>query len=98
MGCENVKGFANICQMAWHMGYPLAQTIFTSLYIESILSSLPTTLDHTIFDKSESSPDEEPLLLQILRTYCVGLIKTCFFVNSRVKSEHYYEVRSVQSS
>jgi hypothetical protein len=80
--------------MAWHMGYPLAQTIFTSLYIDQILSPTPTTLDQTLFDRSESCPDEEPLTLQILRAYCLGLIKTCFYVNSRVKSEHFYEVRN----
>lgn len=74
------------------MGYPLAQTIFTSLYVERILSPCPTSLNETIFDKSESAPEEEPLMMQILRAYCVGLIKTCFYVNTRVKSEHYYEV------
>ena len=78
--------------MAWHMGYPLAQTIFTSLYIDRLLSPCPTSLKETIFDKSEGAPDEEPLLMRILRTYCIGLIKTCFHVQIRVKSEHFYEV------
>jgi len=78
--------------MAWHMGYPLAQTIFTSLYIDRLLWPAPIKLEETIFDRSESSPDEEPLTMRILRVYCLGLVKTCFFVNSRVKAEHYYEV------
>jgi hypothetical protein len=29
---------------------------------------------------------------QVLRAYCLGLVKTCGYVNERVKAEHYYEV------
>lgn len=80
-----------IAQMAWHMGYPLAQTIFTSLYIDRLLDPSPTSLEQTYFDRSESCSDE-PITLQILRAYCLGLIKTCAYVNQRVKSEHFHEV------
>jgi hypothetical protein len=73
------------------MGHPLAQTIFTSLYIDRILDPCPTSLEQTYFDRGESCGDE-PLTHQILRAYCLGLIKTCGYVNQRVKSEHYYEV------
>ena len=73
------------------MGHPLAQTIFTSLYIDRILEPCPTSLEQTYFDRSESCEDE-PLMHQILRAYCLGLLKTCGYVNQRVKSEHYYEV------
>lgn len=79
--------------MAWHFGHPLSQTIFTSVYIDKLLSSTPTSLDHTYFDRSESaSASEEPLTIQVLRAYCLGLVKTCGYVNNRVMSEHYYEV------
>lgn len=80
-------------QMAWHIGHPLSQTIFTSLYIDRLLSPTPFTLENTYFDRSESCSLDEPLTLRILRAYCLGLIKTCWYVNSRVRSEHYYEVR-----
>jgi N-alpha-acetyltransferase 35, NatC auxiliary subunit len=79
--------------MAWHKGHPLSQTIFTSLYVDRLLSPTPLSLDQTFFDRSESCLEDEPLTLRILRAYCLGLIKTCWFVNNRVKSEHYYEVR-----
>jgi hypothetical protein len=78
--------------MAWHMGYPLSQTIFTSLYIDRILMPTPTSLEETYFDRSDPRPQKEPLALQTLRAYCLGMIKTCWFVNSRVRSEHFYEV------
>ncbi|KAH8657006.1 amino-acid N-acetyltransferase-like protein subunit Mak10 [Tricladium varicosporioides] len=77
-------------EMAWHMGYPLAQTIFTSLHIDRLLDPCPTSLEQTYFDRSESCSDE-PITLQILRAYCLGLIKTCSYVNNRVKSEHFHE-------
>ncbi len=77
--------------MAWHMGHPLAQTIFTSLYIDRIMSPCPVNINQTYFDRSESCEDEPPML-QVLRAYCLGLIKTCYYVNNRVRSEHMYEV------
>lgn len=78
--------------MAWHMGHPLAQTIFTSLYIDRLLHPSPTSLDETLFDRIESCDAEEPLMLQVLRAYCLGLIKTCWYVNNRIRSEIFYEV------
>lgn len=78
--------------MAWHMGHPLAQTIFTSLHIDQMLSICPMNIQQTIFDQSEACSEEEPLIQQVLRAYCLGLIKTCFFVNTRVQAQHYYEV------
>lgn len=74
------------------MGHPLAQTIFTSLYIDRIMTPCPLNLEQTYFDRSESCSSDEPLTLRILRAYCLGLIKTCFYVNNRVSSEHMYEV------
>lgn len=84
--------------MAWHMGYPLSQTIFTSLYIDKLLESTPLSLDHTYFDRGEGSSDDESMPTRVLRAYCLGLIKTCWFVNSRVKAEHYYEVHHPKST
>ncbi len=78
--------------MAWHMGHPLAQTIFTSLYIDRLLSRFPTDVSQTYFTGNIGLTENEPLTLSVLRAYCLGLIKTCSYVNARVKSEHYYEV------
>jgi N-alpha-acetyltransferase 35, NatC auxiliary subunit len=91
MGAQ-VRTQIDCFQMAWHKGHPLSQTIFTSLYIDLLISPTPLSLDQTYFDRSESFSEHEPLTLQILRAYCLGLIKTCWYVNNRVKSEHYYEV------
>ncbi|CAL3966943.1 unnamed protein product [Diplocarpon coronariae] len=90
---EEVLGIIDqlLChEMAWHMGHPLAQSIFTSLYIDRIMSACPLNIKQTCFDRSTSCLDE-PMMHLILRAYCLGLIKTCHYVNERVKSEHMYE-------
>lgn len=80
-----------IKQMAWHMGHPLSQTLFTSLYIDKIL----TLNIHKVEDLSSpaNSPTlAEPLILRVLVAYCIAVIRTCWHVNEQVKSEHFYEV------
>lgn len=78
-------------QMAWHMGHPLSQTLFTSLHIDHLFSvEHPDVKSPTFgFDGQGSDADA---LLHILRAYCLGLLKTCWHVNNRVRSEHFYEV------
>jgi hypothetical protein len=80
--------------MAWHMGHPLSQTIFTSLYIDKLLNSKRANLEDIHFGKLTDTSHDEPLNLRVLRAYCLGLIMTCSHVNNRVKSEHFYEVAS----
>ena len=78
--------------MAWHLGYPLSQTLFTSVYIEEILMPEPESLEDADFIKDRPSGYQRPPLLLILRAYCVGLLKTCGYVVERIKTESYYEV------
>jgi hypothetical protein len=80
--------------MAWHMGHPLSQTIFTSLYIDKLLNSNKANLDEIRFEKLTDASYVEPLSIRVLRAYCLGLLMTCSHVNNRVKSEHFYEVLS----
>ncbi len=82
--------------MAWHMGYPLAQSLFTSLYIERLLWPEPKTLVQARFNRHESL-DEDSLLHRVLRAFCLGLIKTCDYVHRSATSEHYYEVPLCQA-
>lgn len=83
--------------MAWHLGYPLSQTLFTNVYIEALLMPFPQTVDEAHFIRNGegaldySVMDGNPIA-SILRAYCLALLKSCCFVNERIKSEHYYEV------
>lgn len=77
--------------MAWHIGYPLSQTILTSVYVESVLMPTPSIIEdaHFIRDRTRSPPSP---MHEVLRAYCLGLLKACGEVNDRIMLEHYYEV------
>lgn len=71
------------------MGHPLSQTLFTSIYIDRLLWPVPRTMEDARFDRV---PSESSLVSIVFRAYCLGLIKACDFVHSRVAAEYYFEV------
>jgi len=88
--------------MAWHMGFPLSQSLFTSLYIDQLLWPEPKTLDDAHFERDRGSErltgnsvNANKLLHVVLRAYCLGLIKTCDFVHRRITAELYFEVSAL---
>ncbi|KAK1689756.1 Mak10 subunit [Colletotrichum godetiae] len=90
---EEVLGIIDqlLChEMAWHVGYPLSQTVLTSVYVESILMPNPATIDDAHFIRDANGTPPAPMHA-VLRAYCLGLLKTCGNVNERIKNEHYYE-------
>jgi hypothetical protein len=80
--------------MAWHMGHPLSQTLFTSIYIDKLLWPVPGTIEDARFDRGNLPGKREgsPLVHLVLRAYCLALVKACDFVLARVASEYYWEV------
>lgn len=81
--------------MAWHMGNPLSQTLFTSLYLDRLLWPEPKTLAQARFERDEI-PEGNLMLHSILRAFCLGLIKACGLVHQTICTEHYYEVGQTQ--
>ncbi|KAH0565617.1 hypothetical protein GP486_000975 [Trichoglossum hirsutum] len=82
--------------MAWHQGNPLSQTLFTSLYIDKLLSASPKALKDAHFthqcDPAIHRKDiSMSLLHNVLRAYCLALLKCCDFVHRRIEAEHCYE-------
>ena len=77
--------------MAWHMGHPLSQSLFTSAYLERLMWPEPKTLEQARFDRN-TLPERNQMLHSVLRAYCLGLVKTCDFVHRRITMEHFYEV------
>src|ERR1700761_7135168 len=70
-------------EINWHDGYPLSQTIFTSLHIDRLLDPKQenASLAFPDRDRSLQSSTLDPMFgLQILKTYCVALIKCCHLV------------------
>src|SRR4051794_13598991 len=87
-------------KMAWHQGNPLSQTLFTSLYIDKLLSASPKAVEDAHFGCPYSPAvhrgDVPASLLHIvLRTYCLALLKCCNCVHRRIEAEHCYEVRTL---
>lgn len=78
-------------QMAWHQGYALSQNVFSSLYIDNLLSAkreagqLPTFLD----SDTGAAPNEMTQL--VLGAFCVSIIKSIDIAAEIVASQHYYE-------
>ncbi|UNI20121.1 N-alpha-acetyltransferase, non-catalitic subunit, variant 2 [Purpureocillium takamizusanense] len=78
-------------EMSWHLGYPLAQTILTSVYVEALLMPVPSSIEQAYFvRRGNLDANRHPMLL-VLRAYCLGMLKVCSYVNERIKSEHFYE-------
>lgn len=78
--------------MSWHLGYPLSQTLFTSFYVEALSMPEPRSIEEATFVRNGNHNPNEQLMLQVLRAYCLGMLKSCGYANERIKSEHFYEV------
>ncbi|KAF2199983.1 amino-acid N-acetyltransferas-like protein subunit Mak10 [Delitschia confertaspora ATCC 74209] len=63
-------------EMAWHTGYPLSQTLLTSVYIDKLLWPEPRSVEQAQFYRGYVSEERRPgLLLRVLRAYCLALVK-----------------------
>ncbi|KAG5932158.1 hypothetical protein E4U53_001457 [Claviceps sorghi] len=93
---EQVLGIMDqlLChEMSWHVGYPLSQTIFTSVYVEALLMIEPANIEqaHFVRNQNTEDADDDQAMLQVLRAYILGMLKACGYVNERIKAEHFYE-------
>jgi hypothetical protein len=79
-------------EMAWHSGYPLSQTLFTSVYMDKLLSPETRILEEAQFYRGDVTDEQRPgPLLQVLRAYCLALIKGCDNVIMKITGRDYYE-------
>ncbi|KAK3947480.1 Mak10 subunit, NatC N-terminal acetyltransferase-domain-containing protein [Pseudoneurospora amorphoporcata] len=76
-------------EMAWHLGYPLSQTILTSVYIEALVEPASATLQEADFVRNRKTPRDP--MTTVLRAYCLGLVRTCADVLETIRDELYYE-------
>ncbi|KAF2491857.1 Mak10-domain-containing protein [Lophium mytilinum] len=90
---EEVLGIMDqlLCyEMAWHQGYPLSQTLFTSVYIDRLLWPEPRSLEEAQFYRGNPGSVTDALQ-DVLRAYCLGIIKCCDFVIAKITSRDYFE-------
>lgn len=78
------------CEMAWHQGYPLSQTIFTSHYIDKVINTAGVDIASARFRPNDTAP-KDLLVDLVLHSYCLGLIKSCDLVIQKITSTHFYE-------
>ncbi|KAK4205748.1 putative MAK10 subunit [Triangularia verruculosa] len=78
-------------EMAWYQGYPLSQTLLTNVYIDRMLEPEPLILQDADFIRERIAKEQRDPMHVVLRAYCLGLVKCCWYINDRIKFEHYYE-------
>jgi len=81
-------------EIAWLDGYPLSQTIFTSLHMDRLLApdnKYPYTLTYGEPVDVERLKTGEGLTHVVLRAYCVALAKCCGVVLQLIQSQNFYE-------
>ena len=80
-------------EIAWHEGYPLSQTIFTSLHVDRLLS--PDNRPPYTFPYGDSpGPNltvQHRLAHKVLRAYCVALVKSIQASLLIIQSQNFYE-------
>ncbi|WPH04061.1 Hypothetical protein R9X50_00694500 [Acrodontium crateriforme] len=80
-------------EIAWFGGYPLSQTVFTSLHLDRLLSpdnKPPYTLNYGENPTGDIAT-EENLVHIVLRSYCIALAKCLQYVLGFVQSQNFYE-------
>lgn len=81
-------------EVAWLNGYPLSQTIFTSLHLDRLLApdnKYPYTLTYGEPVDVEKLMTGEGLTHIVLRAYCIALAKCCGVVLQLIQSQNFYE-------
>ena len=83
-------------EIMWHNGYPLSQTIFTSLHIDRLLDPKQPrkpSLYHPSGDlrSSDQLNEEQFLGQQLLTAYCIAVVKCVSFTIELVQSQNFYE-------
>lgn len=57
----------------------------------------PAVIQEAHFTRNAEDFAHKDPMLSVLRAYCLGLLKACWYVNERIKFEHYYEVSQLGS-
>ncbi|KAF2207771.1 hypothetical protein CERZMDRAFT_71287 [Cercospora zeae-maydis SCOH1-5] len=73
-------------EMLFHQGYPLSQNVFTSLHIFRLVDPGNAYPYHLTSTTAKTS-----LTRKILRTYCLGVIKSCQLVLECIQAQTYFE-------
>ena len=81
-------------EIAWLDGYPLSQTVFTSLHIDRLLNSKYHDQSPAAFKSkilSQEYQSELGLVRRALLIYCIGAVQCCHLALKLIQSQNFYE-------
>lgn len=81
-------------EILFHNGYPLSQTIFTSLHIDRLIepdNRGSTLCNEKLTGHASSLKQGKGLVHVVLQAYCLAVIKSCELALNAVQSQVYYE-------
>ena len=79
-------------EIAWLEGYPLSQTVFTSLHLDRLLSHDNRYPYNLVYGgQADLSTNEACLNHVVVKAYCVALAKCCAQVLVTVQSQNFYD-------
>ena len=79
-------------EIAWLEGYPLSQTVFTSLHLDRLLSHDNRYPYNLVYGgQADLSTNEACLTHVVVKAYCVALAKCCAQVLVTVQSQNFYD-------
>ncbi|EGN96405.1 hypothetical protein SERLA73DRAFT_76363 [Serpula lacrymans var. lacrymans S7.3] len=85
-----------VCEMEWHAGYTLSQTVFTVLFVHHLRDIDPDFLARDFaWDGKPSQPLE--LITVVLRSFIFGLLKCCDLAWRELSKERVHDAEDWQS-
>ncbi|KAI6098028.1 Mak10 subunit, NatC N-terminal acetyltransferase-domain-containing protein [Pisolithus croceorrhizus] len=83
------------CEIAWHTGYTLSQTVFSFLYVHALPDIDPDTISPHHHDPDRARPVE--LVSVVLRASVLGLLKCCDLAWRELVKGNVYDCEDWQS-
>lgn len=79
-------------EIAWLEGYPLSQTVFTSLHLDRLLSPDNRYPYNLLYgEQANLSTNDLCLTHVVIKAYCAALAKCCAQVLLTIQSQNYYD-------
>ncbi|PKC15017.1 Mak10-domain-containing protein [Rhizophagus irregularis] len=79
------------CEMTWHSGHSLSQTLFTCMYFHHVSELNPELFINSPNDDSTDSDSPIEFVILVLKSYVLGTIKCCHLVWDEMTKGNVYE-------
>ncbi|CAG8575659.1 7898_t:CDS:2 [Diversispora eburnea] len=80
-----------ICEMSWHSGHSLSQTLFTCMYLLRAMELEPELFSNNSSDDINQNSIPIEFVILILKSYVLGIAKCCQLVWDEMTKGHVYE-------